>query len=237
MKVFFSTLILWFMTIGAASAGAVECAYHQEISGQMVASKFYTLSLGCVVVVTPLNKPDLKYREYYFDERGRFMIFDSQPGDFETATATQSYFLFPRGQEPDFHVQKDGSIQVNLSSGQTITISGQQPKVIAFPGVTFEEPAVYGLQPKDFLTIQKYPGLMLDAGSRVGGTGYGTNRADDTSTFRVASGESCTVVNRELFDYVHILYSEPTFLYDTEAKLVDFLKQRCPQLRWNGYGT
>jgi hypothetical protein len=213
------------------SARAVQCEYKQEISGKMVASRFYTLSLGCVVVVTPQNKPDLIYREYYFDERGRFMIFDSQPGEYETSTATQSYFLFPRRQEPDFQLLTDGSFQVTMSSGRQIVISAQEPKIVDFPGATFSEPSDFGLKPQDFLSIQSYPDLLMDSGSVVGGTAYGLGHSQNLSTFRDSAGNSCAIKNAELFDYTHILYSEPTFLFDTEQKLTDFLTKRCPQLR------
>lgn len=196
----------------------------------MFVSRFYTLSLGCLVNVTPLDKPGLAYREYYFDERGRFLDFHSQAGDYETSTANHAYFLFPRHQYPSFQLLADGSIAVTLASGQTALVSGAEPRILSFPGNSFSEPAGNGLGSGDFLSLQRFPGLVLDAGWKVGTYAY-YGRAG-SSTFRDAQGAECRVGNGELFDYDHILYSEPTFLFETDEKLAAFLAGRCPNLHW-----
>lgn len=212
----------------ASTAFAAQCEYKQEFYGEMVANRFYTMSLGCVAQITPRNKPELVYREYYFDERGRFLVFQSLPGSYETATATRSYFLFPRKQEPTFSRTADGSIEVRMASGGAVYLSAQEAKVLSMPGLNFSEPAGGRLEREAFLSIEKYPGLLLDTGWKIGATGYSDRNA--TSEFRDSAGHACSVSNSEIFDYVNILYGEPTFYYETDAKLAAFLKERCPQL-------
>ena len=71
-----------------AHAAPSPCTSEQILGEGVVASRFNTVALGCVVQVTPRSKPGLLYREFWFDERGRLLVFSSIPGeDLEKSTS------------------------------------------------------------------------------------------------------------------------------------------------------
>jgi hypothetical protein len=205
-----------------------NCLYSQEISGDTVVNHFFTLSIGCLVQVTPLNKPELHYREYVFDERGRFLVFNSLPGDYETATGRRNFFFFPRKQPPSFVLGSDGNPVVTLSSGQEVTFNAASARIAAFSGVQFTENPAVTLDDQGGVEIQRFPGILLDTGWKIGGPAY--HDALGSSTFRDPAGKTCTVKNEEIFDYKDAIYDEPLFKYQTDKELELYLSRRCPLL-------
>ncbi|MDD5629589.1 MAG: hypothetical protein PHU21_11030, partial [Elusimicrobia bacterium] len=73
--------------------------------------------------------------------------------------------------------------------------------------------------------IPRYSGLLLDAGFRMGESPSGLPNAG--STFRDSRGRTCTVKNRELFNYTS--GGDHAFKF-TDAQLSAWLKTACPGL-------
>lgn len=213
-------------TMSSAQA-AFDCKYEQMNANATAAAHFFTATLGCVVNITPIDKPNQVYREYYFDERGRFLIFDSVNGSWETSTGYRSYFIFPRGHEPNFKHNSNGGFLVQLASGTSITISTESSRIIEFPGYVFNESQQVDLSSSSF-EISSHPGILLDTGWRLARASYFDS--GEKSVFSDPSGKKCNVVNDEIFDYVNAIYGEPLFRFQSEEKLADFLSFRCPDL-------
>lgn len=220
-------ILLIQVVFSLSALAAQQCPYNQSISNEAVANRFYTVSMGCLVSVTPLHKPDLVYREYYFDERGRFLVFDSVAGPAETATGYKSYFLFPRKNEPNFDVQANGNISVLLANGEKADFSSSSSRIIQIAGGEFSESANPQIHEQAF-ELKSYRGIWLRSGWAMGKAAY--LDAERNSTFADQDGHTCEVKNTEIFDYVNMIYSEPVFYFQSDLKLAEFLKSRCPTI-------
>lgn len=204
------------------------CDYHQQNQGATTVSRLATTALGCLVWVTPMKKPDLTYREYLFDERGRFLVYTSTPGPDTTSTGYRSYFLFPRKQNPDFRVADDGSLAVTLSTGQTMTFSTETSRIRSFPSGLFTESPEIRLDNGSGVELQSTGGIFLDAGYRIGTISYADLNA--AAVFHDSKGNVCAIRIGEVFSNINTYYGEPNFLFPTDRELAAFLARRCPDL-------
>lgn len=211
------------------------CDTGQVIQGGTVVNRFQTTGLGCVVNVTPVEKSKLIYREYWFDERGRFLVVSSVEGPPELAVGSRTYFLFPRKQNPDFQILNNGDISVTLVSGEKMSFSSETSRTLDYSaGRLVEDPAV-DLYNEGGLEITKGKGLLLDCGWQINHTAY-SNFARD-STFIDGAGKRCRVKNKEIFSMTNTYYDEPNWIYPTDAGLKGFLAERCPGLDLSSLGS
>jgi len=205
-----------------------NCPYAQSISDNTVANRFFTVSAGCLLQITPLEKPNLLYREYVFDERGRFLVFNSVPGPYETSTSRRNFFLFPRRQVPSYRLEADGSVTATLSTGQEISFLAHSTRIASFPGVRFTENTEVSLDAGGGVELESFPGILLDTGWKIGASAYLDPAG--SSYFQDSAGRKCQVANREIFNYADAIYDEPLFLFQTDESLAHFLRDRCPEL-------
>ena len=226
MKLLLPLLVLLSTAAQAGQIGA-DCPYQQKIVNGTVASQFFTGSRGCLVQVTPMDKPNLVYREYLFDERGSFEIFDSLTGDFDTSTGTRTYFFFPRSQAPNFVVSADGWIDVTLASHAHVLLGGSPTRLHSFGG-TFTETKSVSLADQGGVEITAFPSLWLDTGWQVGG--HGLDQADRSSVFHDSHGATCAVPNRQIVSYTDASDGLALFYSQTDRQLAVFLANVCPQL-------
>lgn len=225
-----------FLTITASSgllpltshAWNPGCDYRQRTQGGTVANRFETTALGCVVQITPLDKPNLRYREYWFDERGRLLVYTSINGPDATSTGYRSYFLFPRRRNPDFRIENDGSIAVTLSTGELMRFSTDTTRIQAFPSGIFTESPEISLNNGSGVELRSTGGILLDSGYRIGGISYSDLGAP--AVFHDNKGHSCAIRNGEAFSNINTYYGEPNFIFPTDGALADFLAKRCPDL-------
>ncbi len=205
-----------------------NCQSTQTIKNSTIVNQFFTTSSGCLLWITPVKNQDAPYREYYFDERGGFRIFNSLPGDYATSTGSRNFFLFPRRQVPTYRLDQDGSIIATLSTGKSVTISSRATRIQSFEGVGFHEAPEISLTNSGGLEILSYFAVYLDTGWSVGNVAY--HGAQGQSVFHDQNGQACRVTNAEIFDYQDAIYGEPLFKFQDDASLTAFLKSRCPQI-------
>jgi hypothetical protein len=219
--------LLLLLSIFPAHA-ASPCSAEQIIDEGTVASRFATVALGCVVQITPRQKPEMRYRDFWIDERGRFLVFVSVPGDdLDKATGTRTYFLFPRKQVPSFKLREDGNISLYLSTGQESVFSGLDSHLVSFPGEFTEDNAV-NLENQGGLELKSFQGIRLDAGWMVGSQSYKDPQGH--SIFSDAHNQKCEIRNDEFFFYESMYYNEPNLRFPDDASLAEFLKNRCPNI-------
>lgn len=204
------------------------CDYRQQIQAKTVLNRFATTALGCVVQVTPFNKPDLVYRDYWFDERGRFLVYTSTSGPDATSTGYRSYFLFPRRRNPDFEIAADGGITVTLSTGEIMRFSADTTRILSFPGGSFTELPEISLENGGGVELHSTGGIFLDTGYRIGTVSYSNLNAP--AVFKDGKGHDCRIRNGDVFSNVNTYYGEPNFIFPTDKELAGFLARRCPEL-------
>ena len=222
-----SALLLVVSLITPAQA-ASKCTPDQVIGNGVVASRFLTVAYGCLVQITPRAKPNMLYREYWIDDRGRFMVFTSTPGDnVDLVTGTRTYFLFPRKQLPSIRGVAEGELTFTLPSGQPIEFNEADASLSAFPGL-FSEDKKVSLDNQGGLEIQSFNGIRLDTGWMIGSQTY--KNPNGISTFSDAHNAKCEIRNDEFFFYENMYYTEPNLRYPEDESLKKFLKACCLNL-------
>jgi hypothetical protein len=224
-------LSLLVMLSFSSAQASTSCTSEQTIHENLVASRFLTTGLGCVAQVTPVQKPDLVYREYWIDERGRFMVFNSMAGPDETSTGTRSYFLFPRKRIPAFALKENGDLSFALMSGHEAVFRKEDARLASFPG-EFTEAKEISMENNGGLELKSFPGILLDTGWMLGSQAY--KKPLGTAIFSDEKNHRCVVLNNEVFFYEEMYYGEPNLRYVLDDRLAEFLQTRCPQLLLDG---
>lgn len=168
------------------------------------------------------------YRSYGLFSDGLIMVFNSygHGTDVSRLTSAREFYVFPRNGTMAIHADDAANtlsvthvnadrLHFDPATGQ---LSGTDRGTVALaPSV---EPGNKG-----GLEFTSYRGLLLDAGFAMGRSPSG--RRDASSTFRDAAGKTCTVQNKEIFQWDAA--GEHSLKHD-DAQLVGFLRFRCPQL-------
>lgn len=222
------SLILGVFTFSlSVSAYTTDCTGEQVIGSGIVASRYHTAEYGCLLHITPRAKPDMLYREFWIDNRGRFMVFVSVPGeDMSKFTGTRSYYLFPRLHVSSFQLLGNGDLALKTHTDHEVVFNSNA-RLKNFPGQVLED-SVINLQNNGGFEIQSFQGIRLDFGWKVGTEAYKDPAAK--AKFYDAHNVSCEIRNDEFFFYENMLYTEPNLRFPDDAGLAKFLKARCPAL-------
>ena len=185
-------------------------------------------SRNCFISLHPMDVVDLKYRDYYFDNAGLFMVFNSYgDGPNSTMTGTRSFYLFPAKNipmldYPDYSIEPNGDVLIQTVSGHEILFDSKKLQIKSFVGGAFSEKQ---LSPnnKGGTEIKPAVGFWLDLGFKLGGLGNDVS-TNMTKAFGSKSG-NCSIKNTELYKYTAGGYDHP-LLYSGRA-LELFLQKRC----------
>ncbi|MBI4345209.1 MAG: hypothetical protein HY553_00030 [Elusimicrobia bacterium] len=180
----------------------------------------------CYVSIHPMAV-GMVYRDYAFFSDGMLMVFNSYGAGEDTRrfTSAREFYFFPRVVAPDVTVDpQTPAVSVLMSNGDTVTFNTQDAQIasIGRGGVTVAQ----RIDPADRGGVEfpSYNGLLLDVGFRMGELPSGLPNGD--AAFRSAYGQTCTVKNREIFNYAN---GDRAFKFaDDELSL--WLKTRCPGL-------
>lgn len=239
--------VLTFLGVGVLATGNTanaqlvgeNCPTSQILSGKYMVNTFFTRSWGCLIQITPIDKPDMTYREYIFDEGGRLLVFNSTTGPFETATGMRVFYLFPRKYIPAARVV-DKKIEIFMSNGSVAKIPDTSFWIESIQGISFFDDQKIGLDAQGGFEITNYDQVYLDTGWKIGGQAYRDPLGK--ATFVDSKNQKCEVNNFEIFVYaenesrgpfVKDDSPEPYLLYQSDESLYEFLQLRCPTLKLN----
>lgn len=193
-------------------------------------NRMFSMADGCLVQVSPIDKHGQVYREYVFDEQGRFLIFDSLSGPYETSTAQQNYFLLPLQGPPTVQSNSE-TVTITLANGSQISFSKDSSYIASTSSdLAIEEKKEVSLQDGN-LIFKKFPGILLNAGWQIGERKYRDPSAASIFSVMAENGviKNCSIVNEQIFQYVNPVTREPLYQpilrYTDEASLRDFLAQ------------
>lgn len=183
---------------------------------------------NCFISLTPRRVQNFKYRDYYFDNSGFFMVFNSfGEGPDSQTTGARSFYLFPVTENyPDYSIEANGDVVIKLVSGHLFRVSGKDFSIVSLSdAVILEKPISKDNAGGIEFRLQK--GFWLDGGFRMGGTRL--ENPKNKSLLQAANTNSkCTVLNDLLFDY-------PTpsnfVLKYSRDNLTQFVQKECPQLK------
>lgn len=183
---------------------------------------------SCFISITPRSIQNLKYRDYYFDSSGFFMVFNSYgEGPDAQNTGARSFYLFPVTENyPDYSIEANGDVVIKLVSGHLFRVSGKDFSIVSLSdGVIHEKPLAKDNAGGIEFRLQK--GFWLDGGFRMGGT-----RLDNPKNKSVLqsgnSNSKCSVLNNLFFDYPR---PSNFVLKYTGDSLTQFIQKECPQLK------
>lgn len=229
MKTIISLFFALFVSISAlADFTNDKCSHVLTGSGEIQINRQWNTETGvCFIDIHPRNVVDMKYRDYYFDNRGNFMVFNVYGnGPDSEMTAARDFYLFPLINDyPDFSIEANGDVIVKLVSGHLFRISAKTFSIVSFTPGTFTEKA---LSPNNNGGVEINPklGFWVDGGFRKGGLRMSNPKL--TSIIKSSkSNSSCKLVNKDFLDYP----DQDNFVFKYEQdELVSFFKTKCPQV-------
>ena len=181
----------------------------------------------CFISLHPMDVTDLKYRDYYFDNAGLFLVFNSYgDGDLSESTGARGFMTFPQLYDyPDFSIEKNGDVILRMVSGHLLRINGEKFSVKEFSPGSFVE-KVLSKTNKGGLEIKSSKGFWLDQGFRLGGMAF--ENKNGTTKIVGGLGGSCALKNDRLYDYS----KEQIPLLYTKDALTKFVKKTCPDVKF-----
>lgn len=223
------TLLLASLSLVSASAYAEfsksKCEKVLTASGDIQIQRDYDEpTRSCFISIHPMDVVDLKYRDYYFDNSGLFMVFNSYgEGPNSTMTGTRSFYLMPIVQDyPDYSIEANGDVRIQTVSGQEIVFDSKKLKIKSFVGGTFTE-KILSSKNQGGTEIKPNQGYWFDAGFKLGGTAMEISK-NSTAVTGSKSGQ-CTLKNTELFHYDLGQFNNPLLYSGKNLDL--FLQKRC----------
>jgi hypothetical protein len=184
---------------------------------------------SCFLTADPFDVGDFFYRSYLLSNDGLFMVFNSYgQGENSTSSGARVYYFFPRKSLPEL-METDGKSFLQFATpGIEMILSQSETKILGFYGAEFKEDPKVNSDNKGGLEITKAKTLYMDAGFALGHDV--TTERNSKSTFHDTRGESCEVLNKEVFSYT--ADGDTNFKF-TDSELKEFLKTRCPRLKPN----
>ncbi len=222
--------VLIFPIFSHADFSNNKCSEVLQSNGVIQVNRQWNESSGtCFIALTPRQIVDLKYRDYYFDNSGHFMVFNSYGyGSDSETTGARVFYFFPLIEDyPDYSFEENGDVVIKLVSGQLFRVSGKDFSIVSLSDAAIKE---MPLSKKNAggVEIKLTKGFWLDAGFKMGGTGL--DKPAKKSVFRSAAAkqQSCQVANREFLNYTS---SGDFSMKYTGDIMKQFVKSKCPQLK------
>ncbi len=201
-------------------------AFRNEVF--QVQKRWNETSRDCFISVSPTKFNNLTYRDYYFDNSGFFMVFNSFDGEDESVSAgSRSYFLFPQVAEyPEYYLDTNNDLIVKMISGHELRLSGKDFSVVSLSSAVIKEKPV-SADNNGGIEIKLLKGFWFDAGFKFGGTRL-ENRNEKTAVRSAVSDQTCSLINRSFLNYD----SAGEFSMKlTGLPFIEFLQKKCPQLK------
>ncbi len=229
MKTTLINLGLLFLSLSAkAEFTNQKCSHVLTGSGEIQINRQWDTETGvCFVDIHPRNVANMKYRDYYFDNRGNFMIFNVYGnGPDSEMTAARDFYIFPIINDyPDYSIEENGDVVVKMVSGHLFKISAKDFSIVSITPGTFIEKA---LSPNNNggVEINLQTGYWVDGGFKKGGLRM-SNPKRPSTVKTSKSTASCKLLNKDFLNYT----DEYNFVFKYEKdSLTEFLKTKCPAL-------
>ena len=221
--------IVFLATLVKAEFTNEKCSHVLVHTGDILIQRDWDESTRvCFISLHPMDVINMKYRDYYFDNAGLFLVFNSYgEGNISETTGARGFMTFPQIYDyPDFSIENNGDVVVRMVSGHTIRLNHEKFSIKEFsPGTFIENP----ISPNNGGGLEIFPskGFWLDQGFKMGGMAI-ENKLGKTKIFG-GKGGVCTLKNTRLYDYSTEQYN---LLYAKE-QLSAFVRQTCPVVKFS----
>lgn len=182
----------------------------------------------CYVSIHPMTVNNMVYRDYLITSEGLFMVFNSfGPGENSNSTGAREFYFFPRG-PGKLDVSYDSNnkeLTVKISDEMYFIFDTQTAQIKSVAKGQVEVAPIVSPKNSGGVEFKNFGGLLMDVGFTVGRSP--SERAQAKSIFKDHRGQTCSVINKEVFNYNN---GEVDFKWN-DNQLKDFLKLTCPQLQ------
>ena len=240
MKLFFLLLTPLLTSIVALSVNSPsqipnlqaneKCPYIiKKVANIQLQQDWWEESKTCFIGISPANIIGLRYRSYFIDNSGFFMVFNSYGDGNESETAgSRSFFVLPQVHTyPEFSFTNNNDVIIKMVSGHELRVSGKDFSIVSLSHSKITEKP---LSPNNQggVEFKLDQGFWFDAGFRLGGTKF-DNPSNKTKIQSAQSTKICSLKNSSFLNYD----SDNDFkLKYTGPALVKFLQTKCPQLQF-----
>lgn len=185
---------------------------------------------SCYLSVHPRIISDLLYRDFLFDDRGLFMLFDSYgQGPESQTTAAREFLFFPRKTNLSYTYQAETKrVLVTSPSGKVFTFDAVKSVLLSVSGTTLN--LTYDVVPerRGGMEVVTTDNLYLEGGYKRGQAP--SQNPKNKIYFVDAAKNSCQVYNGDVYEYDSD--QDSTFRFN-DAELKSFLSSRCPKLKFS----
>lgn len=214
-----------------------QCCPFVEMQGQANVSRIPTLDGSCTLSVVDQNSRH-SFRRFGFGSDGQVSVFMQPGGDAQRAAATQSFLIYPFGENPTAEPQSGGRFAVNSGSGQrwifdtqtALPVSLSNCRITVSPTFTLANSGVNISSCARHLVIQ----TPVEAGGEY------IAHEDGMLTVRDPAGTSCQVHSTDLYRYIrkgpsntqdrqHRFYNIQ-LKYRSNGEMAQQLRRLCPRL-------
>ena len=186
------------------------------------------------------DKKESRYRSFMFIPNGQVMVFTSTKDDERMSRSTGSRYFhllpFKTQVEPTYSDAGDGTVDIISPSGHRAKFSTETGEPVSIEGITIK---VYPL--KHIKEIEKNNGLMdisAEKGRLLIDYGWRTGEVPISQLWRNIDikdgyGNVCKAKMSDVFKKDPKDSDEVIFIHDTNAKLRQFMKKKCPKIKYD----
>lgn len=212
----------------ASAADMTSCPDKVERRGSIQIQQYLTGSNVCFFSVGNHKTMGGVYRNYLFTSDGELMIFNSYGwGDDSSSTGAREFFFFPRSSSISYNWNDESrQLEVTAVSGDQFFFDYDEAQLTSMSKGQVQIASEVRKDNKGGVEILNYQGLLMDGGFKVGSAP--TTSRNATSTFKDATGGTCTLKNSALFTYES---NGNLFFKYSDSELPVFLKRVCAKLK------
>lgn len=168
----------------------------------------------------------LIYRSYLITSDGLLMVFNSYgSGPNSTHTGARMFYFFPREIfSNEVKLEKD-LVSVRLNSKVQFQFQTKVLNLVDQENFKVKTDPKINRNNKGGVEIQKYDGVFLDVGFSMGKSP--TDNPERFSVFKNQLGQSCQVLNKQIFDYK----GDDNYLHGDNV-LKATVERICPDFKW-----
>lgn len=214
-----------------------ECCEFVRVTNLTQATRLQTLDQSACTMSVYHTDSNSSFRRFGFGSDGQVSIFLQPGGNKSKSNSSQSFLIFPFGQQPNINFDGNGKALVKSGSGQAWTFSTQSALPVALEGCSIQIKSNFTLQDSGVKISSCRNHLIAETPVEVGGEYI--SYPDKTLTLKDPRGGSCTVKNNDLYEYKAEgrsykdkkgRFFNVKLKYKSNAELARNLKILCPSL-------
>lgn len=200
-------------------------------------SRLLTYDQSACTMSVRSGQTNVSFRRFGFASDGQFSIFIQPGGNSQRNNSTQSFLIYPFGENPTLNLSSGNQIQVDSGSGQTWIFNSQNALPTSIENCDLSVSSNFNLNESGINIDNCKNHLVIKTPLEVGGESIAYPNL--SLTVEDPSGVSCQIKTNDLYNYLEKgtefkdrkgRYYNIQFKFKTNRDLGLALKQKCPTL-------